>query len=442
MKRLRFLKLRNLEITGGYKYLPNKLECLDWLDFPLKSIPRDFNLGEVVAIYLRRSQLRYVWNDSRVLAKLKILDLSDSYFLKQSPEFSTIPNLEKLVFRHCHNLSEVHHSIGALGRLSTVDLAQCSSLKELPTSFYKLKSVVTLVLDRCVRFEKLDEEIGDMTSLSTLRVNETAITELPSSMVRLKNLRCVSLRPRSDMVRFENRECLCRTKSYSREYRSTRRLLLPPSVQGLSSLDTLRISDRDLTYVPKDLGSLASLKNLDLQFCTLQSLPSLSGLNRLVDLNLTGCNLTDEIIKIMDLGSLFSLKLLDLSRNSFTSLPSLCSLSKLKTLDLNYCENLVAIPKLPASLMMLEAKKCTALVIMPDFSSVCNMRRIRLLGCYKVVDVPGLDRSLKNTMRLLNMAGCNNITATLKEKILRVSLSLSLSLSSSIVNIWCRDGIS
>ncbi|XP_062028796.1 disease resistance protein RPV1-like [Rosa rugosa] len=345
MKRLRFLELSHVKLTGGYKYLPNELRWLHWTGFPLRSIPKDFSLGEVVAIYLPYSNLRYVWEDSGVLAKLKILDLSNSYSLKKSPDFSTIPNLEELVLKNCWELAEVHQSIGGLKRISLVNLMDCKILEELPRSFYKLKSIVTLVLDGCERFEKLDQKIGDMTSLSTLSANGTAITELPSSI---------------------------------------------------------------------DPGSRSSLKRMDIK-----SLPSLTGLSQLEDLCLVDCNLTDELIKGMDLGSLSSLKSLHLDDNSFSSLPSLCSLSKLVDLDLSSCTNLVAIPDLPTSLTNICASYCTALEIMPDFSDMSNMRRMFLNRCAKLVEVPGLDESLKSSMRLLVMEGCINITATFKEKILQ-----------------------
>ncbi|KAM5573258.1 hypothetical protein ABKV19_013010 [Rosa sericea] len=414
MKRLRFLELKDVELTGGCKYLPNKLRWLHWSRFPLEFIPKDFSLGEAVAIYLQDSNLRYVWEDSGVLAKLKILDLSNSYYLKQSPDFSTIPNLEELILENCWQLAEVHQSIGGLKRLSLVNLEGCKILEELPRSFYKLKSIVTLVLNGCERFEKLDEEIGDMTSLSTLRANCTAITELPFSIVRLKNLRCLSLLCWSSTIEIRNvnLKYLMSTPNFPN-------LNLPPSVQGLSSLVDLSINGCNITNVPKDLGTLFSLERLCIRSSNLQSLPSLSGLSQLVDLHLLDCNLTDESIKVMDLGSLSSLKSLQLDDNSFSSLPSLRSLSKLVNLGLRSCRNLVAIPDLPTSLTNLWASDCTALEIMPDFSDMSNMRQMFLNRCAKLVEIPGFNESLKSSMRLLVMAGCINITATFKEKILQ-----------------------
>ncbi|XP_062028096.1 disease resistance protein RUN1-like [Rosa rugosa] len=436
MKSLRFLKLHGVKLIGQCKYLPKKLRWLDWNGFPLEFIPKEFSLGEAVAIHLRGSNLRHVWEDSGLLAKLKILDLSCSFSLKQSPDFSTIPNLEKLVLNSCEQLAEVHQSIGRLKRLSFVDLKDCKILEELPRSFYKLKSVETLVLDGCERFKKLHEEIGDMTSLSTLNANCTAITELPSSIVRLKNLSCLHLQswdPTDADWEGITLKSLMSTPNF-------RILNLPPSVQGLSSLVDLSINCCIITNVPKDLGSLSSLESLDIRHCYLQSLPSLSALSQLVYLRLLDCNLTDELIRVMDLGSLSSLKLLHLDDNSFSSLPSLRSLSKLVNLSLRSCTNLVAIPDLPTSLKNICASDCTALKIMPDFSDMSNMRQMCLDGCAKLVEVLGLDESLKSSMTLLELGGCTDLTATFKEKILQVSLSLKIILL--LLLAWYRDGIS
>ncbi|XP_068312572.1 uncharacterized protein [Pyrus communis] len=129
-----------------------------------------------------------------LLEKLKILNLSHSYFLTQSPNFSKLPNLEYLILKGCKSLLEIQHSVGCLERLALVNLKDCIMLKDLPKSFYKLKHVETLVLSGCSRFQNLVADIGEMVSLTTLLIDNTAIEELPySSIARLKNLTRLSL---------------------------------------------------------------------------------------------------------------------------------------------------------------------------------------------------------------------------------------------------------
>ncbi|KAL6183565.1 hypothetical protein ACLB2K_044976 [Fragaria x ananassa] len=71
MKRLRLLKLNHVQLSGGYKFFSNKLCWLCWHGFPLKSVPKDFSLQNVVAMDLQYSKLIHLWEDSRLLEKLE-----------------------------------------------------------------------------------------------------------------------------------------------------------------------------------------------------------------------------------------------------------------------------------------------------------------------------------------------------------------------------------
>ncbi|PNX78371.1 disease resistance protein (TIR-NBS-LRR class) [Trifolium pratense] len=79
------------------------------------------------------------------LEMLKILNLSHSHYLTQTPDFSNLPNLEKLILIDCPRLSEV---------------------------------------SRCLMIDKLEEDLEQMESLTTLMANNTSITRVPFSIVR------------------------------------------------------------------------------------------------------------------------------------------------------------------------------------------------------------------------------------------------------------------
>ncbi|CAL2236187.1 unnamed protein product [Prunus armeniaca] len=271
MKKLRLLRLSNVELTGEYKDVPKKLIWLCWHYFPLESIPDDFPVQpKLVALDLQDSKLKIVWKDCKLHQNLNILNLSHSYELTKSPDFSKLPNLKELILEGCESLSEVHSSIGDLGRLSLVNLEGCISLRDLPLNFYKSKSIETLILDECPSFEKLAEGLGDMVSLTTLKADYSALRQIPSSILKLKKLKVVSL-------------------CYVEGSPSTN--LFPPSLQSLSSLRELALAGWSLTddAFPKDLGSLISLERLDLARNDFCSLPSLSRLSRLQDLSLYHC---------------------------------------------------------------------------------------------------------------------------------------------------------
>ncbi|XP_028751252.1 TMV resistance protein N-like isoform X2 [Neltuma alba] len=193
MRRLRLLQLDNVQLIGDYSYLSTNLRWLCWHGFPLESLPMNFNLEKIVAIDLKWSNLVKVWEKSQLLEGLKILNLSHSHCLIETPDFSKIPYLEKLILKDCPRLSIIHHSIGDLQYIVLLNLKDCKSLSHLPRSVYQLKSLKTLNLSGCSKFEKLEEDIEQMESLTTLMANQTSMAQVPFSLLRLKSIKYVSL---------------------------------------------------------------------------------------------------------------------------------------------------------------------------------------------------------------------------------------------------------
>ncbi|XP_020420667.1 TMV resistance protein N isoform X4 [Prunus persica] len=342
MKKLRLLHLSGVELTGEYKDFPKKLIWLCWRRFPLKSIPDDFpTQPKLVALDLQYSELKIVWKDCKLHQNLKILNLSHSYFLTKSPDFMKLPNLEELILKSCHSLSKVHSSIGDLGRLSLVNLKGCTDLEDLPLNFYKSKSIKTLILNGCSSFEKLAEGLGDMVSLTTLKADVTAIRQIPSSILKLKKLKALSL-------------------CYVKGLPSTN--LLPPSLHSLSSLRELALANCSLTNdaVPKDLGSLISLERLDLACNDFCSLPSLSRLSELQDLSLHKCK---NLRAIPDLPT--NLKVLRADGCiALEKMPDFSEMSNIRELYLRDSGKLTEIPGLYKSLnsmTRIHMEKCTKL---------------------------------------------------------------------------------
>ena len=129
----------------------------------------------------------------QLLNKLKILNLSHSHHLRQTPDFSYLPNLEKLMLKDCPSLSSISHTIGHLSELLLINLKDCTSLRSLPRSIYKLKSLKTLILSGCIMIDKLEEDLEQMVSLTTLMADNTAITRVPYALTRLKSIGFISL---------------------------------------------------------------------------------------------------------------------------------------------------------------------------------------------------------------------------------------------------------
>ncbi|KAG5042817.1 hypothetical protein JHK87_006732 [Glycine soja] len=193
MKRLRLLRLDHVQLTGDYGYLSKQLRWIYWKGFPLNYIPNNFYLEGVIAIDLKHSNLKLLWKKTQVLQWLKILNLSHSKYLTETPDFSGLPSLEKLILKDCPRLRKVHQSIGDLHNLLLINLKDCTSLSNLPREIYKLKSVETLILSGCLNIDILEEDIVQMESLTTLISDNTAVKQVPFSIVNSKSIGYISI---------------------------------------------------------------------------------------------------------------------------------------------------------------------------------------------------------------------------------------------------------
>ncbi|XP_072075608.1 LOW QUALITY PROTEIN: disease resistance protein RPP2A [Arachis hypogaea] len=193
MKRLRLLQFANVQLIGDFKYLSTDLRWLCWHECPPEYTTANFYQGNLVAIDFKYSKLDLVWKKGHMMKNLKLLNLSHSQHLTQTPDFSNMPNLEKLILRYCPKLTSVSHTIEHLKQVLLINMKGCSGLRVLPRSIYKLKSLKTLILSGCSLIDKLEEDIEQMESLATLMADKTAITQVPHALLRLKSIVYISL---------------------------------------------------------------------------------------------------------------------------------------------------------------------------------------------------------------------------------------------------------
>ncbi|KAF3953653.1 hypothetical protein CMV_020924 [Castanea mollissima] len=149
-----FLKMDNLKflricgILHVPTQLPNDLKILDWILYPSKSLQSSFQLDELVQLCLQQSKIEQLWIGIKNFDKLKFIDLTDSSDLIVTPNFTGVPNLEKLVLVRCTNLRKFHPSIRILEKLIHLNLQDCERLIRLPRKF-GMESPVTLELSNC-----------------------------------------------------------------------------------------------------------------------------------------------------------------------------------------------------------------------------------------------------------------------------------------------------
>ncbi|KAK9205255.1 hypothetical protein WN943_015522 [Citrus x changshan-huyou] len=132
MTNLRLLKISNVQLPRGLEYLSNRLRLLDWRRYPLKSLPSNLQLNEIVGFKMCYSHIEELWKGFKPLNMLRLMKLSHSENLIKTPDFTKVPNLEELDLEGCTRLREIHQSLLRHNKLILLNLKGCTSLTTLP----------------------------------------------------------------------------------------------------------------------------------------------------------------------------------------------------------------------------------------------------------------------------------------------------------------------
>ncbi|KAF3947269.1 hypothetical protein CMV_026572, partial [Castanea mollissima] len=106
MPNLKLLIIHGVQFLHDPKHLSNKLRFLDWSGYPSKSLPSNFQPIELFELHLLHSKIERLWKGTKYLDKLKLIKLNNSLNLIATPDFTGVPNLEKLVLNGCIKLPE------------------------------------------------------------------------------------------------------------------------------------------------------------------------------------------------------------------------------------------------------------------------------------------------------------------------------------------------
>lgn len=128
MCNLRLLEINNVYPSGKLEYLSNNLRYLKWHGYPFHSLPMSFQPEKLFKLNLCHSRIKYLWMGIKPFKELKSMKLSHSCNLIRTPDFTGVPNLERLNLEGCTRLLEVHQSVGTLKRLILLNLKDCRNL--------------------------------------------------------------------------------------------------------------------------------------------------------------------------------------------------------------------------------------------------------------------------------------------------------------------------
>nr|XP_011462215.1 PREDICTED: TMV resistance protein N-like isoform X1 [Fragaria vesca subsp. vesca] len=327
MYELKFLKMQNLVLCQGPDCLPDTLRFLEWISYPSESLPPKFQPVELIELILHHSKIHQLWDGIKHMKKLIHIDLSYSENLEMTPDFTGIPNLERLILEGCTNLVKIHPSIVSLKKLKLLNFKNCRSIENLPGEL-EMDSLEMIDLSGCSKVNVFPQFVSRMEKLSELSFGGIG--------VRTSEIQC-----------------------------------------------DLAGAEHSLSPV------LASLKH----FCCLKRL------------NINDCKLGEGAIP-RDIGCLSSLEDLDLSVNNFVSLPaSIIMLSKLKSLNLEDCKRLQQLPRLPSfsGICDVNASNCISLKKFPDPPKLCSLWKLtfNFINCCSLKDGGSCDTTRSILRRFL-----------------------------------------
>ncbi|KAJ0085782.1 hypothetical protein Patl1_07255 [Pistacia atlantica] len=196
MNNLRLLKIKDVSLSQSLEYISDELRLLNWHGYPLRSLPSNFQHNKLFELNMCSSHIEQLWKEVKHSNQLKIVILSHSTRLTQTPDFTGAPNLERLILDGCTSLSFVHPSIGLLKRLILLNLKDCKQLRSLRAKI-EWESLEVLILSGCSKLSNVREIMSNTKHLAMLKVLDlngcSKLVKLPEDLEHLAILKNLDL---------------------------------------------------------------------------------------------------------------------------------------------------------------------------------------------------------------------------------------------------------
>ncbi|XP_050253756.1 disease resistance protein RPV1-like [Quercus robur] len=338
MQHLKLLIINNVRLTHDPKHLSNDLRFLDWRGYSSKSLPSSFQSNKLIELHMCYSYIERLWEGTKSFERLKLIKLNKSQNLIETPDVTKIPVLEKLFLEDCINLLRVHKSIGVHKQLTILNLKGCKNLRSLPNKF-EMRSLEILILSGCSKVKKIPEFEKDMLVLN-LYLDDTAITELPTSIGVLKKLTSLNLKACKSLKtlpnKFEMESLKILTLSDCSKVKQ-----IPEFGRNMKRVCKLYLDGTAITKLPTSIEHLTDLASINLRDCkNLVCLPNtIFNLRLLKDVDISGCSKLERLPE--NLGNAGSIEELDVSGTAIRQVPpSIGLLHNLKQLSFRGCKGL------------------------------------------------------------------------------------------------------
>ena len=233
------------------------------------------------------------------LSKLRTLFLSDCTSLLALPEaIASLEQLQTIYLSGCTSLLSLPESIGACKQLRELDLGRCESLLCLPESLGSLPHLQMLLLGSCYSLTHLPHRMPPVVALFASGC--ISLTFLPERLSGQPPKVPLLFSPRGARERSGLPLSMSLEVHVAQEYPLAELNLygctglvdLPKSIGSLRTLTNLDLGGCSSLgpTLPEGVGHMQSLKRLSLNGCVaLEALPPLRGLLTLEELDLSNC---------------------------------------------------------------------------------------------------------------------------------------------------------
>jgi Leucine-rich repeat (LRR) protein len=246
-----------------------------------KNLPRSYkNLRGLLKLDLSENNLVKFPNGSRRNKKLRDLSLQRNQLtlagrIKKHPylerlslhgnQIEHVPasigkfiNLKKLNF-NINKIKTVHSALGSLSKLEQLSFYN-NKLTSIPTGVYRLTNLIEIDLFHN-QIEQVDKEFASWRKLETLYLSHNRLTTLPENLDTLKNL--------TGLYAWDNRIGalpLCISKMQALKYLRINHNYIKsvPPISHITSLEEIDLSHNYITDLPESIFDLPNLKILAL----------------------------------------------------------------------------------------------------------------------------------------------------------------------------------
>ncbi|MCP9263109.1 Leucine-rich repeat-containing protein 1 [Dirofilaria immitis] len=287
------------------------VDMLDRRQCNLQSIPHDIdrNARTLEEMYLDCNHIKDLDKPLFRCRKLKILSLSENEVIRLPSDIAYLTYLEELNLKGNGKLPPTITQLTSMTSLGLNDI----SLTQMPHDIGQLRNLRSLeVRENLLR--TVPSSISQLNQLRRLDLGHNELDDLPNELGMLENLEELYV-DQNDLEALPESIVQCRSLEQL-DVSENKLMVLPDEIGDLEKLDDLTVAQNCLQILPSRLKRLSMLK-ADRNAIT-QLTPAIGSCHALTEIYLTE-NLLTEIPS--SLGNLKSLRTLNLDKNQLKELP-------------------------------------------------------------------------------------------------------------------------